>query len=114
SQWREEPAVLVVHAGLEEDALDLTAIGDLKGRQDDGIANRSAQIVGCLHDNFPPLERILVGPLDDVRGALVDDPDERPIDEKADRGQAALRRRLKLRDDANFARDAGPAERRGD
>ena len=98
------PAVLVVHAGLDQHARDLGELGDLVGLEDDPVAADVPVAVLGLDDDFAPLERVLVGPFDGVRRAVRHRADQRAVHGEADGAHGSARRGPHLRDDAHGAR----------
>ena len=69
-QAAHEPALPVVHAGLEQDARYFGDLGDLERLEDDFVAALVAVTVFDLDRQLAPLERVLVDPLDRVRRAI--------------------------------------------
>jgi hypothetical protein len=66
-----------------------------------------------LDRNLPTLEGIVVDPLHDVGRTIVFRLVERAVDQESDGAERRAGGGLNARDDADRARSAGPAERRG-
>ena len=99
----DEPALTILHGGLEQHARHLRRLDELECRQLDDVACRAAVGVDDLGGNLGALERVLVRPFDRVDRADVVLADRLAVDEEPDRLHGALRAGH-LRHDADRAR----------
>ncbi len=110
----DETAALVVHAGFEQDARDLSLFRDFKRRETDGVADQPAGRIAGLDDNLALLERILVHPVDGRVATGIGRANQLAVHVEADRRKHLSGRDVDLGDDAHPRDDAGAPERRRD
>ena len=111
-QRLDEAAVSILDRGFNHDTGDVGFFDDLKRFQHDGVANLAAQSVGDGNGDLSSLEWILVGPLDGIGRTVLVGPEKLAVDEESNGSQRGVALRANLRDYADAAGDAAPAERR--
>ena len=105
---------LVLHRGLDQDAVHFGRLGDLERLEDDLVLRLVPERVGHFDRDLAALERIVVDPLGRVGRALRDCAEQLRIDVEADLPWQDVLWMLDLRDDPHRSGQAGAAERRRD
>ena len=107
----DEPALLVLDGGLQQDTRDFGRLGDLEWLEDHRVCRaRVAERIDDFDGDLASLEGILVDPLDRIR-RLLDSAEQLPIDEEPHLSRSGRWCVLHLRDDPHGRRRAGSAHR---